>query len=293
MYGITLPSKGKNGKRSIHIPKWIGWPLLAAWAYFVLNLMVHWAMFHPLKYPQGLWHLQKHFDAEDVWLTTSDDVRIHGWKIRAPREARWVTLYLHGNAGNLTHRVDHMELIPQAGSDLLLIDYRGYGKSEGKPTEQGIYRDADAAYEYLIAAGYQPEQVVVYGESLGTAAAVDLASRNPCAGVVLEAPFPSAAAVAGYLLPLLGPLVASGRLETAAKLADVDAPVLVIHGTRDQVINYELGQQVFDAASEPKQFWSVEGAHHSDIPTVAGPAYLNKLKEFLGQLSTKSAAPQA
>jgi hypothetical protein len=270
--------------RSIRIPRWIGWPLLAAWTYLVLNLLVHWSMFHPDRYPGGLWHLQEHFAAEDVWMTTADGVRIHGWKLRAQQGAEWVTLYLHGNAGNLTHRVDHMEMIPRAGSDLFIVDYRGYGKSEGKPTEQGIYHDADAAYEYLMAAGYRPGQLVIYGESLGTAAAVDLASRRDCAGVVLEAPFPSAAAVASGVLPLLGPLAARGRLETAKKLKRVKAPVLVIHGTRDQVIDYALGQEVFEAAREPKQFWSVEGAQHSDIVEVAGEQYITRLREFLDRL---------
>jgi hypothetical protein len=273
---------------SVRIPKWIGWPLLAAWTYLVLNLMVHWAMFHPEPYPGGLWHLQEHFGAEDVWLTASDGVQIHGWKLRAEPAAEWVTLYLHGNAGNLTHRVDHMEMIPRAGSDLFLVDYRGYGKSKGKPTEDGIYRDADAAYEYLIAAGYQPEQLVIYGESLGTAAAVDLASRRACAGVVLEAPFPSASSVAGHVLPLLGPLAARGRLETARKLPQVKAPLLVIHGTLDQVIDYQLGQEVFKAANEPKVFWTVEGAHHSDIVQVAGEQYTSRLKQFFESLPRNS-----
>jgi hypothetical protein len=270
--------------RSIRIPKWIGWPLLAAWTYLVLNLLVDWSMFHPEKYPAGPWHLQEHFAAEDVWLTTADGVRIHGWKLRSRPGARWVTLYLHGNAGNLAHRVDHMEMIPEAGSDLFIIDYRGYGRSEGKPTELGIYVDADAAYEYLVEAGYRSEQLIIYGESLGTAVAVDLAARRDCAGVVLEAPFPSAAAVASRVLPLLGPLAARGRLETARKLERVKAPILIIHGTRDQVIDYALGQEVFEAAREPKQFWSVEGAHHSDILEIAGERYIARLREFLDQL---------
>jgi fermentation-respiration switch protein FrsA (DUF1100 family) len=177
-----------------------------------------------------------------------------------------------------------MEMIPKAGSDLFMVDYRGYGKSEGKPTEQGIYLDADAAYEYLVEAGYRPGQLIIYGESLGTAAAVDLASRRDCAGVVLEAPFPSAAAVASRVLPLLGPLAARGRLETAKKLERIKAPMLVIHGTRDQVIDFELGREVFESAREPKQFWSVEGARHSDILEVAGERYIAKLREFLDQL---------
>jgi uncharacterized protein len=254
----------------------------------VLNLLVHWSMFHPEKYPGGPWHLQEHFGAADVWLMTSDGVRVHGWKLRAQPDAEWVTLYLHGNAGNLAHRTEHMEMIPKAGSDLFMLDYRGYGKSEGRPTEQGIYRDADAAYEYLVEAGYPPKRLVLYGESLGTAAAVDLASRRDCGGIVLEAAFPSAASVAGRVLPWLGPLAARGRLETAKKLESVKAPVLVIHGTQDQVIDYELGRQVFEAVPGPKQFWSVEGANHSDIPQVAGERYVSRLREFFEELRVLS-----
>src|SRR5690349_15528544 len=119
---------------------------------------------------------------------------------------RLATLFFHGNAGNLTHRIGHMRAIPAAGSSLLIIDYRGYGKSEGRPSEQGVYRDADAAYEWLTGEGYAPRQIVAHGESLGTAVAVDLAARKPCAGVVLEMPFNSAARVAAGILPLLGPL---------------------------------------------------------------------------------------
>ena len=235
--------------------------------FLVLDLLVHWSMFHPEKYPVGPWHLQEHFGAADVWLMASDGVRIHGWKIRAQPGAAWVTLYLHGNAGNLTHRTEHMERIPKVGSDLFLLDYRGYGKSEGKPTEQGIYRDADAAYEYLVEAGYRPERLVIYGESLGTAAAVDLASRRDCAGVVLEAPFPSAASVAGRVLPWLGPLAARGRLQTAKKLEQRQGA-----GTRHPR-HPGSGHRLRAGAAGlrggvpgPKQFWSVEGANHSDIP---------------------------
>ena len=264
------------------VPKWIGWPLLGAWAYIVLGFYGRQAVFHPSKYPEGLWEMKDQWGAEDAWLNASDGVRIHGWMIPSRQLSHQVTLYLHGNAGNLTHRVDHIQALLEVGTALLIIDYRGYGKSAGKPTEQGCYRDTDAAYEYLLKEGYSAERIIVYGESLGTAMATELASRRPCGGVILEAPFPSAKAVAATVLPLLGPLVVSG-LNIAEKIPKVQAPVLIIHGTRDQVIDYKLGQQVFEAASEPKQFWSVEGAQHSDIVYTAGPEYIERLREFYGE----------
>ena len=178
------------------IPRWIGWPLLGIWTYFVLTFFANRAIFHPTQYPDGPWEMQSHWKAEDVWLETSDGVKIHGWMIPSAGSAPLVTLYFHGNAGNLTHRVDHIEAIVEAGTPILIIDYPGYGKSDGSASEAGCYRAADAAYDYLTSHGYLPDQIVLYGESLGTAAAVDLASRKPSAGVVLEAPFPSARSVA-------------------------------------------------------------------------------------------------
>jgi fermentation-respiration switch protein FrsA (DUF1100 family) len=264
------------------VPKWIGWPLLGLWAYIVLAFFGRQAVFHPSRYPEGLWNMKDQWGAEDVWLDASDGVRIHGWMIPSRQPSPHVTLYLHGNAGNLTHRVDHIQALREVGTALLIIDYRGYGKSEGKPTEQGCYRDTDAAYEHLLAEGYSAERIILYGESLGTAMATDLASRRPCGGVILEAPFPSAKAVAATVLPLLGPLVVSG-LDTAKKIGLVEAPVLIIHGTSDQVIDYKLGRQVFEAATEPKQFWTVEGAQHSDIVYTAGPDYIARLRRFYGE----------
>ena len=265
--------------RSLRVPKWIGWPLLLLWTYVVLSFLANKATFHPSKYPEGFWDLQAHWNAEDVWLDTADGVRIHGWMIEPDESRGLVTLYLHGNGGNLTHRVDHIQAIVNVESSLLIIDYRGYGRSEGSPSEEGTYRDTEAAYDYLVQRGYRPEQIVAHGESLGTAMATDLASRRPCAGLVLEAPFPSARAVAARVLPVLGPLVTSG-LETARKITEVKVPVLIIHGDRDEVIAYQLGREVFDAANEPKQFWTVEGAHHNDIIVSAGAEYERRLAKF-------------
>ena len=270
------------------IPRWIGWPLLGLWTYFVLTFFANRAMFHPTRYPDGPWEMQAHWKAEDVWLRTSDGVKIHGWMIPAADSSPLITLYFHGNAGNLTHRVDHIEAIVEAGTPMLIIDYPGYGKSDGSASEGGCYRAADAAYEHLTGQGYSPEQIVLYGESLGTAAAVDLAARKPSAGVVLEAPFPSARAVAARVLPFLGPLVVSG-LDTGDKVANIKAPVFVLHGTQDQVIAYDLGQEVFELANEPKRFWAVEGAHHSDIVVREGPEYVKRLREFHASLPAAAA----
>lgn len=258
--------------------KLLGWVLTAAVLYALLTFLARRSVFHPMKYPGGFWESRERFGAEDVWLTASDGVRLHAWWVR--REgSRIATLFLHGNAGNVTHRVHALEAIPAAGSSLLLLDYRGYGRSEGSPTEQGVYRDAEAGYEWLLARGYGPEQIVLHGESLGTAVAVELASRRPCRGLVLEAPFSSARAVAGRVLPVLGPTLISG-FDSARRIRRVHAPVFILHGDRDDIIDIALGRELFAAANEPKTFWEVPGAGHNDLPAAAGLEYGQRLAAF-------------
>lgn len=264
------------------VPKILGWPLVAASGYGLLYFMANRAIYYPMKYPEGLWDLQPQLKASDVQLRTADGVRLHAWWI--PRDdARVVTLYLHGNAGNITHRAGHILEITAAGSALFIVDYRGYGKSDGRPSERGLYADADAAYQYLVDSGHQPSHIVLHGESLGSAVAVDLAARRRCGGVVLEAPFTSAREVASRLLPVLGPMVIWG-FDSKRKIRDIRAPLLILHGDRDEVIDFEFGRRLFDAAREPKSFWAIPGAHHNDIVEAAGPGYRERLRQFYESL---------
>jgi fermentation-respiration switch protein FrsA (DUF1100 family) len=215
--------------------------------------------------------------ATDVWLDTSDGARIHAWQVSHGEPL--VTLFFHGNAGNLTYREPHFREITAAGSSILMLDYRGYGKSAGRPTEHGLYADAGAAYDYLLKAGYRPGQIVIHGESLGTAVAVDLASRRPCAGVVLEAPFTSARDVAQTVLPVIGPMVVWG-FKSREKVSRVHAPMLFIQGDRDEIIPLRLGQALYAATPEPKSFWGVPGAGHNDLVEAGGKAYGEQLRAF-------------
>lgn len=258
--------------------KTLGSLLILAAVYGLLSLMAHRSIYYPLKHPHGLWELQSVLGASDVWLRTADGVRVHGWLITPPG-ARVATLFFHGNAGNLTHRSDHIREITAAGSAILVIDYRGYGKSDGMPSESGLYADGEAAYQYLLTQGWKPAQIILHAESLGTAVAVDLASRRRCAGVILEAPFTSARDVAARVLPLLGPLLVWG-FDSKSRIAAVDAPVLIIHGDRDEVIHLNFGRKLFEAAREPKFFWQVPNAGHNDILETAGPAYRERLRQF-------------
>jgi fermentation-respiration switch protein FrsA (DUF1100 family) len=266
----------------MQIPWYIGWPIAIAFAVAILFMFASRAPYYPIHYPSGFWELQNKLGAEDVWLLTSDGVRLHAWWVRAP-QASLVTLYLHGNAGNLTHRFLPIREITAAGSSVLIIDYRGYGKSEGSPTEHGLYADADAAYLYLLDHGYSARHIVLQGESLGTAVAVDLASRKECAGVVLGAAFTSGRDVANTVLPLIGPLVFRG-FDSKSKIAKIRAPLLFFHGDRDEIIPLKLGRSLFEAAPKPKWFIEIPGAGHNDLVETAGSTYRERLHEFYGHL---------
>ncbi|MBI3282111.1 MAG: alpha/beta hydrolase [Acidobacteria bacterium] len=256
---------------------------IAAGVYAFLYWHAQKSVYFPSRYPQGYWDMQARIGARDAELRSQDGVRLHAWWI--PKDgAPFATLHLHGNGGNITHRAALAPEIGAAGSSLLLLDYRGYGKSEGKPGERGLYADADAGYDWLIARGFSPERIIVHGESLGTAVAVDLAARRPCAGLILEAPFTSAKEVAGRVLPVLGPLLI-WSYDSFSKIGRVRAPILVMHGDRDTVIAHALGKKLYDAAPEPKVFWTIPGAGHNDLLPVAGPEYRDRLRRFYAAIA--------
>ena len=222
--------------------------------------------------------MQQIVGAQDVTITTADGVQIHGWWFPVDGCSR-ATLFLHGNGGNVTHRVDHALAIKQAGSSILIIDYRGYGKSRGQPSETGVYLDAGAAYAWLTGSGFPPHSIILHGESLGTAVATELASRRACAMLVLESPFTSLSAMAAAAVPLLGPAFVRG-FDTVSRIQKIGVPKLIIHGEDDEIVPFSQGQAVFNAAREPKTFWPVKRAGHNDLLYWAGAEYITRLREF-------------
>ncbi len=222
---------------------------------------------------------------EELAVDTADGERLHGWWISAQEPSLGHILLAHGNAGNVGDRVLHAELLRAAGFDVLLFDYRGYGRSEGDVAgERGLYADADAAYDFLTKErGVAPRDLVLYGQSLGTAAAVDLASRRECRALVVESGLSSAADMAGEIVPWLPRFVrglTKNKLDSASKVARVVCPVLVVHGGRDEVIPTGQGLRLYEAAREPKRLKIVEGAGHNDLSMVGGGEYFDSLAEF-------------
>jgi fermentation-respiration switch protein FrsA (DUF1100 family) len=269
----------------LRVPWYVAWPLVIIVAALAVQFLAARSVYFPTQYPEGLWNMQAQLGATDVWLDLPDHARIHGWFVACPGSRR-VTLFLHGNAGNVTYRGQHFREIAAAGSSVLIIDYRGYGKSTGRPSEKGLYADAQAAYDYLLKTS-RPQDIVVHGESLGTAVAVDLASRHHCGGVVLEAAFAAASEVAGTALPLIGPVLIRS-FDSRQKIRRVQAPILFIHGRADHTIPMQLGQALFEAAPEPKSFWAIPGADHNDIVEIAGPEYQKRLRSFYESLALSS-----
>jgi predicted alpha/beta-fold hydrolase len=151
----------------LRIPWYVAWPLLIAVGALALHFVAVRSVYFPVRHPEGFWSLQAPLGTTDVWLDSTGHVRIHGWFVAGPGSRR-TTLFLHGNAGNITHRGRRFREITAAGSSVRMIDYRGYGKSTGRPSEDGLYADAEAAYEHLLKTS-RPQEIIVHGESLGTA----------------------------------------------------------------------------------------------------------------------------
>ena len=220
---------------------------------------------------------------EDVRLTAEDGVRLHGWFIAAP-VARATVLFFHGNGGNISHRLERVAIFRQLGLNAFLLDYRGYGRSGGRPSEEGTYRDARAAWNYLTETrGLAAAGIILYGESLGGAVATHLAAERTAGAVIVESSFTSILDLGAEVYPWL-PVRWISRYDypSAQNLARVDAPVLVIHSRQDEIIPFHHGQALYAAAHEPKAFLEIRGGHN-DGPQAYGSQYVEGLDSFLRQ----------
>lgn len=230
--------------------------------------------------------------AEDVWLTMRDDVRLHGWFYKSSRGPAVATIiYFHGNGGNITNVAWVAERLANRGFDTLLIDYRGYGRSLGKSSDEaGLYADGDAALFYLLnTRRVPPERIVLYGQSLGTTVATDVAARNKCGALILESGFSSASSVAARSLPWLPGwlhFLGKNRFESARKLKDITTPVLITHGDPDPVIAVEEAHALFAAANEPRKLHIFPGVGHNVFGSL-GDAYLDLIEEFIRESLAK------
>lgn len=222
---------------------------------------------------------------EEVSFAASDRVQLHGWFVPGEKEVTW--LWFHGNAGNISHRLENLKLLhDELGVSVFLFDYRGYGRSEGTPSEEGTYRDGEAALSYLRSReDVDPDRIIYFGRSLGAGIAVELAISHPPFALILESPVPSIPELARRHYPFLPvwPLLRT-KYDSLAKIEKVAAPLLVLHGDRDDVVPFGAGRKLFEAANEPKEFYTIRGAGHNDTYLVGGEEYFAVLRRFMEDL---------
>jgi hypothetical protein len=221
--------------------------------------------------------------ADPLSIETEDRERLDGWWIRGT--GRRVLLYFHGNAGNIADRLERAKTLNRRfGLDVLLVDYRGYGRSSGSPSEEGLYRDARAVYRTAIAAGFRPAQILLFGESLGAAVAIDLASRWPCGGVILETPFLSVPELARVHYPFVPVSLVRSRFDSLAKISGVAAPKLFLVAELDEVAPPLHGRRLWETARGVRELFVIPNAHHNDTSIVGGEPYWKAWERFLAAL---------
>lgn len=254
---------------------------------YLTIMLLMWLFQERLLYLPGLGreHLATPADVGLEWrsvaLTTEDDLRLDAWWLPA-ENPRAALLFLHGNAGNISHRLASLEQFNRLGLSVLILDYRGYGKSEGRPSEAGTALDADAGWRWLKEeSGHDPDRLVIFGRSLGAAVAAELATRADPAALILESPFRSAPKLGQRLYPWL-PVRALARLDypTIEYVTQQSAPLLVIHSEDDEIIPFAEGQAVYEAAPQPKTLLTIQGGHNNGFLR-SEQTYLRGIDDFL------------
>jgi len=263
------------------------------WAYLVvlvLILVTSFFLFYPRVESFFIYFPQSYFDFspeefrlayKDAYFDTEDGEKLHGWLFQGA-EAGPVILHSHGNAGNISHRLDLVQLFLRRGLSVFLFDYRGFGKSSGRPSETGLYRDGIAALSYLIEKErIAPERIVLHGHSIGAAVAIEVALEKKVRGLVIESAFTSTKDMAKgmALFALFSPLLPA-HYNNIEKIGRVSVPKLIVHGDRDEIVPFSMGQKLFEAATDPRFFYPVKDAGHNDVFIVGGEKYFQVFAEF-------------
>ena len=240
-------------------------------------------IFHPAKFPEGYWDPGSlGLKAQDIIFKSDDGINLHGWYVPTPG-ARATLLWFHGNAGNLSHRLDNIQRLLPLNLNIFIFDYRGYGKSEGEPDEKGIYKDSLAAYNKVLELeGVSVDSLFLFGRSLGGICAVETALNNSARGLIFESVFTSASDMSRKIMPLipLGWAIRS-KLDAINKVPELKLPKLFLHGDRDEVVPFDLGRKLYEAAADPKSFYIIQGAGHNDTYIMGGRDYYNALDGFI------------
>ncbi|NCO84337.1 MAG: alpha/beta hydrolase [Nitrospirae bacterium CG_4_10_14_3_um_filter_44_29] len=256
----------------------LGYLLLIGFVYLRQGSMVY----YPTKEIEGT-PADIGLKYEEITLKTKDSVNLSAWYVPA-KDERGVVLFCHGNAGNISHRLDSIRIFHDLGLSVFIFDYRGYGRSEGSATEKGTYLDAESAWEYLVnVKGARPEKIILFGRSLGSAVAAELALKHKAAGIIIESGFKTIPALGAKFFPYLPlRLISRFQYSTIDKVGMIKMPKLFIHSPQDEMIPYEHGAALFKNATEPKEFLQITGGHNEGFLT-SGKIYTEGLGRFIAK----------
>jgi fermentation-respiration switch protein FrsA (DUF1100 family) len=246
-------------------------------------------VFQPTTWEDRNWAQLSGLPLEEIWLPVDETVTIFGWFLDAG-PTRPVLLWCHGNAGNVSHRLENIRQLYQRGISVMIFDYRGYGQSTGEPSEAGLYQDALASYDYLIQQRrIPPERLIIFGRSLGSSVAGEVAAHRSSAGLMVEGSFPSIQAMSDHhYFGLPAQWFMDVDFNLIKKVRTLHVPLLVIHGEQDSIVPMALGRQVFEAAHEPKRWYAVSGAEHNNVPFVGGESYYREMNTFIQRALSES-----
>ncbi len=233
-------------------------------------------------------------EVEDRLFSSDSGVELHGWWIPR-RRALGTVLYCHGSSGSIVHRVEELAALARLRVNLFAFDYRGYGRSTGEPSEAGLFRDARAAWDHLVEElDVQPEEMLLFGHSLGGAVAIDCALDRPAAGLVIESSFTQVRDMARASHPGLPlHLVARNQFRSIHKVGRLTLPKLFIHGGSDERVPPALGRRLYEAAAEPKELYLVPGAGHNDVYLHGGLRYLRRISRFRSRCLRAAGRPDS
>ncbi|MFH1753223.1 MAG: alpha/beta hydrolase, partial [Candidatus Omnitrophota bacterium] len=220
---------------------------------------------------------------EDIYFSTKDGLRLNGWFIPA-KDAKITILFSHGNAGNISHRVRIAKVLNTLGANLFIYDYRGYGKSQGRPSEKGFYIDARSAYDYLRGRGdVDKKKIVIYGKSIGANVSIYLASKVEAAALISESGFSSAADMGERIFPFL-PVkwLLTIKYDAVSKIENISIPKFIIHSKDDEIVPYDLGKKLYEAAPEPKEFYEMRGGHNEAV-FIDTDEFVSRIDDFLSR----------
>ena len=252
----------------------IVYSIIMGMTYFRQDSMIYFPDKEILQTPQNI-----NLGYREINFQTKDSVNISGWYIPANPE-KGILLFCHGNAGNISHVMEYIKIFHEMGFSALVFDYRGYGKSVGKPSEEGTYLDVEAAWDYLVQQGNPPEKIIVYGQSLGGAVATEAAIRKNPAALIIESSFTSMPDLGANLYPWLPvKLLSKYQYSTISKIGMIKSPKLIIHSPDDEIVPFQHGRKLYEKASQPKDFLEIRGGHNDGF-LLSGAKYKDGLMNF-------------